>query len=790
LKFIKWLAGLILTLALLLLVAIIVIPMMVDPNDYRDELTTLVKDKTGRDLALDGDLQISVFPWLGIDVQALSLSQPEQIGGDMLSVQNAQLRVKFMPLLSKKVEVDTVVLKDPKVRLVTLKDGTDSFSGLTGDSEEDSSADQQAGAAVALVIQGVELSNGSVIIDDQQAGSRTEIKDLNLLTGNLIGDSLADLSLSGSLIDSASADEMLFKLTAEALIDTDTLQVQIADLLATVSQGDLGADLKAQSINVNQAQEIVVKELGVTVTSPQQIQLSAPEISAKMESQEARIGLLQVVAGDFKANLSDLVATQFIDAPKASGKLSVPGFNAASLLKDFDIDFEPTDKTALRNVSLETSFSGGLDSASLKDLIVKLDESTLTGSASVKDYAEPSVNFDFALDSLNLDRYLPVSEEGEESESVSGGEALAVPMVVFKELNANGRFQAKSLISGGLELNDIDVEVASTPGSVTITPKASLYKGKLDGQIAYSETNDTAKLRIKNDIDLVELGEMLTAADITDQLSGIGSLALDILVTEKNGVQSNEGTIKLFAKDGAIDGVDIKGIVENAYSQYQSFKGREPEEENEEAKSEESDQTRFAELLGTFNLKDFKITNNDFAMKAPLFRVGGQGEIDIENQLLNYLVDFSVVNSTDGQGGEALEKLKGITIPIRLKGDLTAPSYSLDMKALYKSLVKQRVEDEKDKYLKEKLGLEGDEKLSTKDALKQYLLNKSNKGDKKPQGRERPIGEREANKSLAPEGSEVEDVPGQPEQAVEPEKSDKDKLKDDLKKKLLDSLFD
>lgn len=786
-KFLKWLAGLILTLVLLLLVAVIVIPMVVDPNDYRDELTTLVKDKTGRDLTLDGDLEISVFPWLGIQVRGLSLSQPEKIGGDMLSVENAQLRVKLMPLLSKKVEVDTVVLEQPQVRLVTLKDGTDSFSGLTGESEETSSAEQEAGAAVALVIQGVELTNGSVIIEDQQADSRTEIKDLNLITGNLIGDSLADLSLSGRLVDSASPTETIFKLDAEAQIDTETLKVQVADLIATVTQGDLGADLKASTIDVSQNQEIQIKGLGVNVTSPQKLELSAPEISVKMESQEALIGTVQISSGDLKATISDLKASQFIDAPNASGKISVPAFNAASLLKDFEIDFQPSDKAALSNVGLETFFSGGLEGASLKDLIVKLDDSTLKGKASVTNFDQPSINFDLVLDALNLDRYLPASDETDaETESVSGGEALAVPMAIFKQFNANGRFQAQSLISGGVELNDIDVNVVSTPGTVTITPKANLYKGKLGGEIAYSEGADAAELRIKNEIDLVDLGSMLTAADITDQLSGIGSLALDIVVTEKNGVQSNKGTIKLLAKDGAIQGVDIKGIVEKGYAQYQSLKGREPAEETAESKSDEDDQTRFAELLGTFYLKDYKITNDDFSMKAPLFRIGGEGEIDIQNQVLDYLVDFAVVNSTDGQGGEALEKLKGVTLPIRLKGDLTSPSYSLDMKAMYKALLKQKIDNKKSEYLKEKLGIEGDGKLSTKDALKGFLLKKGNKDS---DSKERPIGERDAPKELAPEGSEVEDVPAKPDQPAEPEKSDKDKLKDDLKKKLLDDLF-
>jgi len=817
LKLLKWLAGLFLTLVLLLLVAVIAIPMMVDPNDYRDELTSLVKDKTGRDLGLEGELKISVFPWLGIDVAGLSLSQPEQIGGDMLSVENAQLRVKLMPLFSKQVEVDTVVLKQPSVRLVTLKDGTDSFSGLTGDSEteETTTPEQEAGAAIALVIQGVELTDGSVVIEDRSADSRTEIKDLNLVTGNLIGDSLAKISLSGRLIDAEAPSETVFSLDGQAQINTDTLQVSVADVVASVTQGELDAELKINSIDVNEAQaiqvkgvnvtvagtieenqlgaalnvstidvsstqEIQVKDVTVNVTSPQKATVSVPGLSVKMESQEARASLIKVTSGNLQATVSDLVATQFIDAPNARGKLSVPAFNAASMLKDFEVDFEPSEKTALTSVGLDAVFNAGLESASVSDLVLSLDKSKLTGSASVKNYEAPSIKFDIVLDSLNLDSYLPASEEGAEEEeaAVTGGEALVVPMAVFKDINANGSFKATSLISGGVELSDIDVQVVSTPGNVTITPKANLYNGKVDGQIAYSEVDGTSKLKIKNEIDLVELGEMLTATDITDQLTGIGSLIVDVVVTEKDGVQSNEGTIKLLAKDGAIQGVDIKGMVESAYTQYKSYKGSEPEAETEETQSEANDETRFAELLGTFYLKDSKITNDDFAMKAPLFRIGGKGDIDIEKELIDYVVDFSVVNSTDGQGGDALEKLKGITIPIRLKGDMTAPSYSLDLKAMYKSLAKQRIDEEKDKYIKEKLGLEGEEKLSTKDALKQYLLNKATKDDESSEGEERPIGERA-----------VGEVEGEAEQSAEPEKSDKDKLKDDLKKKLLDGLF-
>ncbi|MCH8337122.1 MAG: AsmA family protein, partial [Proteobacteria bacterium] len=39
-----------------------------DPNDYRDDISAGVKEVTGRDLTIEGDLSLSLFPWLAIEV--------------------------------------------------------------------------------------------------------------------------------------------------------------------------------------------------------------------------------------------------------------------------------------------------------------------------------------------------------------------------------------------------------------------------------------------------------------------------------------------------------------------------------------------------------------------------------------------------------------------------------------------------------------------------------------------------------------------------------------------------
>jgi len=630
----------------------------------------------------------------------------------MVSVDTAQLRIKLMPLLSKKVEIDTIVLDKPQLRLVTLKDGSDSFAGLLDESsseDEAASSDDGGDLDVAIVVEGIQINNAQVIIDNKAEQQRYEV----------------------------SPDSIEFALDGKARIDTDSLNVEGADMALSASLGEDKINVDVGAFSFKQSTLLNIDQLTAKWSGAQSAEITTPSIQLDLDKQTANIANTQLSAAGLRAVLSDIVATQIVDAPKVKGALSVDEFNAR-----------------------RSNFNATKESVDLSNLKLNLDESLLTGSS----------KFDLKLNSINLDKYLPEATAEEETESDDSGltaDSLSVPMSAFKDINVNGSFVADQMISSGLELNDIDVKVVSSNGNVTITPKASLYDGTTDGQIAFSENGGTSTLKIKNEVDLVVLGDMLKSAEITEQLSGIGSLLVDVVVTEKNGVQSNEGTIKLLAKDGALKGVDLQKMVKDGYSKFQSLTGSSSSTADELLSSSEDDETKFAELLGTFHLKDFKITNDDFSMKAPFFRVAGAGDILIDAQTLDYKVDFSIVETLKGQGGEAFDKLRGLTIPIRLKGDLTAPSYSLDWTQLYKGLAKQKVEEEKAKFLKDKLGLEGED-TSTKGVLKQLF-------------------EKEVNKNTAKDAATVTGAEG--EVVEEEPKSEKDQLKDDLKNQLLKGLF-
>lgn len=847
---IKWILGFAVTLVVLIIAAIIIIPQVVDPNDYRDEISKLVRKQTGRDLAINGDLELSVFPWIGVRTERVTLSQPrhlsEEFGdGNMLEVAETEVKVQALPLLKsltadkKDIRVATILLKQPKIHIIKTSKGLSSFDGLSGDDgkaaevvkgKQEPVEESAAKAGVALVVQGVNLEDGTIIWDDRLEKQRYDVTNLQLKTGNLLGKDLVDIKASAEIMDSNTPDQTSFSAKGKARLDIDSLSVAVKALNMSVARGDLEANAEVGLLDFVQDGLITVSQLksdvdftdeevgpakfnlvvpnlafdqattGLKIPSlvgngsyqTRPISLEGKGVAFNVDSQGLTMENLTVGSEDVAASVTNIVGTSVIDKPKVSGELDVQSFNLRALLQSFDVEYEPELKTALTKFALNTGFSGDFSTdangnggkLSLKKLRAQLDESSLQGEFSVANlFGAPSINFDLALDQFNVDNYAPPEEEGgeqkQESESFDTS-SMAVPLAVFKEFKANGQFKINSLVAGGAKVENVAVNVVSKGDTTEIKPSAKLYDGGFDGSIKYQETASGGKLTVKQNLSAIQLAPLLKDTDITDQLSGIGNIAVDVVVTESNGVQTNKGTIKLSALNGAIKGVDIKKILDGAQQKYNQLKGR----ETEEGSSSSSDETRFAEMGGSFDLNNFVLDNLDFALKAPLFRIAGKGRIDLAKQRLDYGVDVSIVKTSEGQGGQSLDKLKGATIPIKFYGPLTEPKYKLDLTALFKERAKEKAKDK----LKEKLGISSDKKLSTKDIFKQKLSEKYLKQSEEPPA-EGQTQQQSQPAQQQPTSRTANDSKQAEQEKPKTKKEIKEEAKEDLKRQLLDSLF-
>ena len=128
LKVAGYVVGALVALVVLALVAVV---LFVDPNDYRDDIAGMVERETGRKLTLTGDLKLSIFPWVALETGAASLSDAPGFGDEpFVSIQEARVSARLLPLLRGKLEVGKVQLTGARVRLITDGQGRDNWADL------------------------------------------------------------------------------------------------------------------------------------------------------------------------------------------------------------------------------------------------------------------------------------------------------------------------------------------------------------------------------------------------------------------------------------------------------------------------------------------------------------------------------------------------------------------------------------------------------------------------------------------------------------------------------------
>ncbi|MGH8405720.1 MAG: AsmA family protein, partial [Pseudomonas sp.] len=110
--------GLVLLGLLLIIVALgFALTHLFDPNDYKDEIRQIARDKAHIELTLNGDIGWSLFPWLGLELHEASvatLTNPSQPFADL---QMLGLSVRVLPLLRREVQMSDVRVEGLNLRL-------------------------------------------------------------------------------------------------------------------------------------------------------------------------------------------------------------------------------------------------------------------------------------------------------------------------------------------------------------------------------------------------------------------------------------------------------------------------------------------------------------------------------------------------------------------------------------------------------------------------------------------------------------------------------------------------
>lgn len=827
-KMLRWSLYTLGGLVFLLVAALAYIFFMFDPNSLKPQIEKLVSEKTERQLKLDGQIKLRLWPAVGATIDKASWSDYRSTQ-PFVELGHIQINLAFWPLLTQHYVVQELEIDGLKGTLIRNADGTLSIADLI--KPQPKKEPTTSSGPVEFAVEKIRIHNAGFQFDDRQQQRISSIQKLDVSVDNLGKEGMDKLVLAAEVSNSAPLVNIKLGLSAEQIrlpqdkpISIEGLQfsssgqlpndLQVQSLLlklgkasinpngsnnlenldlqaqASAKQGKLTAfnlnvpkaliqtqgestlenlslkaegealdfktiklDLKTsakaqinnQSVQLSNLslaastqhlQQALTATLNSAALSYQNQQVTSPQVKAtasvKAPNQTAGINL---TLNKLQAALGNSVSLQLQAQGNAQQGKDAVNFNLSSpvsiSLAPLTLDLSalklalnlktPKLKAGSADLNLSGSANAQVEAqqAAVK-LAGKFDASNGHLNASVSNFKQPAIGFDIALDQINLDRYLAASAAP--APAPSNQPPAKIDLSPLAPLKLDGKLAIGKISKDKIQASNLAVAVKAGNGLFSVPSLAvKAFEGSLNGSLSATTTANPT-FNIKQNLSGVDIGLVLATFADFHKLSGHGNATVDVVATGNlvdTLKKTAQGTITAKMTDGAWKGINIGKTLREAKSFLAGG--------TQTKAASTTEQTDFSELSASIKLANGIASNDDLSAKSPLFRINGKGQANLVAETVDYLVSASVVGTAQGQGGEDLDKLKGVTVPIRVKGPFAKLSYGLDFNAMLKDSTKAKLEEQKkalETELKTKLEAE---KTKAADAAKNELKKGLNK---------------------------------------------------------------
>jgi AsmA protein len=161
--------------------AVAVVMTRFDPNAYKPDIVAAVKRATGRDLALNGAITLKPSLWPTIQVADVAFANPPGFSRpQMASLQNLELQLGLIPLLSGRFEIDRLVLIHPDILLETDAAGRTNWQLTPEASPSGPSGPQSVGksaghAPTEVSVASIRIQDGTIAYRDDRTSKITTL---------------------------------------------------------------------------------------------------------------------------------------------------------------------------------------------------------------------------------------------------------------------------------------------------------------------------------------------------------------------------------------------------------------------------------------------------------------------------------------------------------------------------------------------------------------------------------------------------------------------------------------
>ena len=760
-KAIAWGVGIVVGVPVVLAATAAILVNTIDQQALLNKASAVVKQKQQRDLAFTGPVQLKWFPSIGADLNGVTLSE-FQSTDQFLKADKVSISLALLPLLSSEIVVDAVQATGVQVNVVKNANGKFNFDDLNNP-EKAAEVEQEMEQAPAEGEQALNFSVDSIALEDlnvnyvdKQSGLEASLNNFAMQSGRIEPGVPTDIAMKGNV--KANKPE------ADLNIDLNTrLEFGLGENLYANFE-----NLKLAVLGVLDKQEADVNvQASILNVNPNTMEIKAQSLDAKAKGQLPKIGAFDVsliapslelsetvARGDefsLKADLkqaarrinADVKLTglqgnlkQAVTAALASKLKLVEGPRTVNLSLNSPLDVNvktqlielkrltgqlDVDDPALPNKKASMPLAGRLEVNNTEktaelELNSKFETTAFDLKAAVKDFAKPAITAVLNADKLDIDALFPPKKAETASGAGQGGEAKDTPVDLspLRNLNLDVTASIGELKVSNIQAQQVKTKAVARGGKLTISPlDAKLYGGSTTGVISADATTQT--VTVNQNMTGVQIQPVIKALLNKDMVEGKGNVGINIR-TKGNTVNQMkaalDGKVSVSLQDGAIKGINLAEKFRNAKSLLTTGT-------NATQKTDTKQQTDFSSLAISFDIANGVATSNDLNVMAPLFRIGGAGQVNLVKNSLDYLARASVVATSTGQGGKTLDSgLNGVTVPVRLFGPFTGVQWELQFKDLAKDAAKAKLQPKIDEK-KEELKGKAEEKV--RDALKGFL---------------------------------------------------------------------
>jgi len=612
-------------IVVLLVIALVGFVYTFDANKYKEEIADLAESATGRPISIAGDMDISIYPWIGIKINDVTIENTSGFSNKTFAtIGQFDVRVKIIPLLQKRLEIDRLVLHRLSLDFEMNAAGENNWSDFADLSENDE-AESDFGLA-ALTIGGIDLADSRLTWVDVNTGKQVKLSNLSLSTQAISKGQPLPVELKAFVQSNqpewqaaVNAKTMLEFNEDSAVFDAKGLKLTVKALLPNTEMEKVTLAMVADS------------------------KINLQTRSAKLTN--ARLGVLGLVMG------GTFDVENIFSVPVIQGPVKVKTFEAEKLAKHLNFDIpQMANVQSLKNISLTALFKTDFDAVYMDNISANVDESKVKGFVHITGLSQPVVRYELKADRINLDDYRLASNE-----LVQDG--IPFPLEFIRAADVEGVLDVETVTAGDTEIHKVHIASNIDNDILNANPITMLVS---DGEVKAAmrldarETPAVSFVAEARQLDAsASINPILTniLGDEAPTLSGRVDADANLSATGSSVTAlktSAQGTIKVNMDKATVEGIDFDHAsyaVVADYAERNDF--RVSRTFNIEYDPDRI--TEFDSLRATFRVSKGRLINSDLLLESETVNVTVTGSLDFINGKLDYppVIDMKVASTVN-----------------------------------------------------------------------------------------------------------------------------------------------